>query len=216
MRMVSVANGVMDDPQTEFDRWVRNGDMIVAADGGSNHLLKCGMLPHHIIGDLDSISPEMQAHLQANNIVFHTYPPNKDETDLEIATLWAAKQYPAANIVILGAMGGRPDQATANLLLLALPALQGSDVIIAENHWVVRVIRSGETQHLSGSIGDTLSLIALGGHVEGVTTTGLRYPLTGETLYFGPARGVSNAFEASVASVSVASGTLWVFHKNNE
>ena len=216
MRVVIFANGVIENQQAEISRWVRDGDVIIAADGGSNHLVACGIYPHHIIGDLDSITPELQKAYKANGVTFHTFPPYKDETDLELAILWAICHYPVAKIVILGAMGGRPDQALANLLLLGLSQLMGHDVVIANKNWTVNVIRGGETYCLSGSVGDTISLIPIGGQVDGVTTIGLAYPLTDETLYFGPARGVSNVMKTPNANISVALGSLWVFHKGKD
>ena len=42
----------------------------------------------------------------------------------------------------------------------------------------------------------------------GVTTSGLAYPLHGETLEPGSSRGTSNVFEATQARVSVASGVV--------
>lgn len=211
MRVVIVANGMMDDPGAEFDRWVRDDDPVIAADGGTNHLLKCGRYPRYIIGDLDSISPQTRTDLQAHGVVFHTYPAHKDETDLEIAMMWAASHFPTAQMVILGAMGGRPDQALANLLLLGLPEMKGQDMVIADKNWTVRVIHGGHTREFAGSVGDTLSMIPLGGRADGVCTNGLAYPLRDETLHFGPARGVSNVFERETVSISVESGMVWVF-----
>ncbi len=156
----------------------------------------------------------LREDLEAHRTIFHSYPPQKDETDLELALLWAANQNPAAQIVILGAMGGRPDQALANLLLLALPELRDRDVCIAGDAWVIRVIHWGETRTINGAMGDTLSLIPLGGAVSGIRTSGLGYPLHNETLTFGPARGVSNVFAAPDATISVESGTLWCFHQH--
>jgi thiamine pyrophosphokinase len=209
MRVVIVVNGVMVDPEAEFTRWVESNTVVVGADGGTKHVLGCGFYPQHVIGDMDSITPEVRADLQAHNVTFHTHPPDKDETDLELALIWAAHHYPNAEIVILGAMGGRPDQALANLLLLALPELEGMDVVLVEGNWLVRVIHGGETRTFTGSIDDTLSLIPLGGDAAGVTTSGLKYLLNDETLRFGPARGVSNVFEEERISVSVEEGMLW-------
>jgi len=45
-----------------------------------------------------------------------------------------------------------------------------------------------------------------------VRTEGLRYPLRGETLRFGPARGVSNIIAAAGARVALDEGTLVVVH----
>ncbi len=210
----------MQDPATAARSWVRPGDLIVAADGGMRHVLAAGLLPDHVIGDLDSAPPEMRAPLESRGTRFHAHPPAKDETDLELALLWAAgtaRSAPASGaIAVLGALGGRPDQELANLLLLALPQLAGLDVVIADDPWTVRLLRGGETRQWPGRPGDTLSLLPLGGPAAGVTTAGLAYPLRRETLNFGPARGVSNAFVAENAAVTLNRGLLWVFHKTEK
>ena len=66
---------------------------------------------------------------------------------------------------------------------------------------------------LSGEPGDRLSLIPLGGDAKGVKTQGLVYPLDGEVLTFGFARGVSNRLESGQAKITVGSGLLWSFHE---
>ncbi|MBN1921889.1 MAG: thiamine diphosphokinase [Anaerolineae bacterium] len=208
MRIIIFANGIMDHPRADAIRWIGPGDVIVAANGGTRHALDAEVIPQHIIGDLDSLEPELQAQLRASGTVFQTHPPAKDETDLELALLWAAEQ-PAETIVVLGALGGRPDQALANLLLLALPALEGREVILAGGAWTISCIRGGETRVLHGSPGDTISLIPLGGDVHGVSTTGLAYPLRDETLHFGQARGVSNELACEEATVTTREGLLW-------
>ena len=213
MRIIIFANGIIEDPAAEAARWVRPGDCVVAADGGTKHALAAGLTPDHVIGDLDSLSPEQCAQLEAAGTTLHAHPPAKDETDLELALTWAASQPDVTEIVVLGALGGRPDQALANLLLLALPALAGHDVIIADGAWTVRCLRGGETATFHGRPGDTLSLIPLGGDAAGVTTEGLAYPLRDETLHFGLTRGVSNEFADETATVSLRSGLLWCLHQ---
>ncbi|MFP4344360.1 MAG: thiamine diphosphokinase [Anaerolineales bacterium] len=212
MRIVIFTNGILENPEEEARRWIDEGSLVVAADGGTRYALEAGLLPRHVIGDLDSLSEEVRAELQAAGTGFHVHPPAKDETDLELALLWAAEQG-AEEIVVLGAFGGRPDQELANLLLLALPEMEGLRVLIAGGAWTVRLVRSGETAHVVGHPGDTLSLVPLGGDAEYVTTEGLSYPLEEETLTFGPARGVSNVFEGEEVRVHVESGLLWAFHR---
>ncbi len=210
MRIIIFANGIMDNPNAEAVRWVQPGDTIVAADGGTRHALMAGLTPAHIIGDLDSLEPALRTRLEAAGTLFHIHPPAKDETDLELALLWAAAQA-AEQIIVLGALGGRPDQALANLLLLALPALAGRKVVLAGGGWTIRCIRGGETLALRGQPGDVVSLLPLGGDARGVSTTGLRYLLHDETLRFGPARGVSNELVGEEATVMVKKGLLWCF-----
>ena len=212
MRTIIFANGVIADPAVEADRWVRPGDCVVAADGGTQHALAAGLTPAHVIGDLDSLSPEQRARLEAAGTTPHAHPPAKDETDLELALTWAAAQPDVTQIVVLGALGGRPDQALANLLLLALPVLTGHEVVIAAGEWTVRCLRGGEMVTFHGQPGDTLSLVPLGGDAVGVTTYGLAYPLRDETLFFGPARGVSNVLADETATVSLRTGLLWCFN----
>ena len=214
MRIVIFANGIITDPAAEAARWVRPGDCVIAADGGTAHALAAGLTPEHVIGDLDSLSAEQRAKLVAAGTALHAHPPAKDETDLELALTWAAMQPDVTQIIVLGALGGRPDQALANLLLLTLPALAGREVVIADGAWTIRCLRGGETATVHGQPGDMLSLVPLGGDAIGVTTHGLRYPLHDETLAFGPARGVSNVFDEETATVSVQTGSLWCFHQS--
>ncbi len=215
MRIIIFANGVIAHPEVEAARWIRAGDLVIAANGGTAHALAAGILPDHVIGDQDSLTEAQRSRLA--DVTFHAHPPAKDETDLELALLWAAEvartQSPKAAIIILGALGGRPDQTLANLLLLSLSALRGLDARIADGPWTCRLARGGESLCFHGAPGDTLSLIPLGGAAHGITTEGLEFPLNGETLDFGPARGVSNAFTGEVATISVVEGLLWCFHE---
>lgn len=213
MRIVIFANGELEDPQAEAARWVRADDVIVGANGGTFYAMEADLLPDHVIGDLDSLSSNLQRWLTEEGTRFHPHPPVKDETDLELALFWAVEQAPDEGIVVLGALGRRPDQTLANLLLLALPELEGCDVRLVGGNWEIRLIHAGETLTLSGQPEDTVSLVPLGGDVHGVTTSGLRYPLEGEVLRFGPSRGVSNVLEREDATVAVDEGLLWCFHR---
>jgi thiamine pyrophosphokinase len=161
---------------------------------------------------MDSIIPEVEEDLRKHGVILHTYSPRKDETDLELSLIWTVEKFPNSEIVVLGAMGGRPDQHVANLLLLALPQLSRHQVFYIDKSWSVRVIHGGERSYFSGSVGDTLSLIPLGGDAISVSTTGLEYSLTNENLHFGCARGVSNIFIIDTPSVELQSGELWAFH----
>ncbi|HEY1016237.1 MAG TPA: thiamine diphosphokinase, partial [Herpetosiphonaceae bacterium] len=180
--------------------------LLIAADGGARHLLAIGAAPQVLIGDLDSVAPEALAAL-AGRCEILRFPAEKNETDLELALLLAAERG-ATEIRVLAALGGRPDMHLANQLLLALPALAGRDVALLADGWSVRLVRS--TLALRGAPGRRVSLVPLG-DARGVRTEGLRYPLRGEPLLLGPARGVSNEFEGAEALVSLEAGALLVF-----
>lgn len=184
--------------------------LIVAADGGARAALYFGYLPHLVIGDLDSLSPVEVQNLAARGVEIKRYPTEKDETDLELALRYAADQE-ADRVRIVGGIGDRLDQTLANMYLLALPELTGRDVAFVAGKQEICLLHPGE-HTLTGSPGDTLSLIPLGGAVQGVSTAGLQYPLRDETLAFGPARGVSNVMQHDQAQVRLREGVLLVIH----
>jgi thiamine pyrophosphokinase len=204
MRAIIFVNGEFNDPQQARDL-VRAADLVIAADGGTRHALAIGVTPHVVIGDLDSLSPDDLARLEAAGARIERSSPRKDETDLELALLHAAREG-ASEILLLAALGGRLDQTIANLLLLALPELEGIDARIVEGTQEAFLIR-GEAL-VEGQPGDTVSLIPLGGDAAGVTVDGLEWPLHEDTLRFGPARGVSNVLTGEQAHVRVRQGSL--------
>lgn len=209
MRVVIFANGVLADPQ-DARGLLRPDDRVIAADGGTHHALAAGVMPDVVIGDLDSLSPDERARVEAAGSRVISFSPRKDETDLELALGHAAREG-ATEIVILAALGGRMDQTIANLLLLALPELEGRDVRIVEGPQTAFLIRGhGEegAATVEGRPGDIVSLIPLGGDAVGVTTEGLEWALDRATLRFGPARGVSNVLQGERARVWLRKGLL--------
>ncbi|MBN1956251.1 MAG: thiamine diphosphokinase [Anaerolineae bacterium] len=204
MRAVIFANGQFSDP-AGCRRLVQGGDLIVAVDGGTAHALAAGLAPHVVIGDLDSLEPARRAELQAMQVAVVSHPAAKDETDLELALLYAARQG-VKEILVLAALGGRLDHMVANLSLLAHPALSGVVVRIVDGRQLAFLVR--DRCCISGQRGDTVSLLPWGGDALGVSTQGLRWPLDREPLFFGLARGVSNVLVEEEAWVQVQEGML--------
>lgn len=213
MQMLIFANGVMEASIADRQDWLRTPDLVIAADGGTHYALELGLRPDHVVGDLDSLPQGLRERLEAAGTEFHVSPPAKDETDLELALLWAAGRPGRHGIWVLGAFGGRPDQEIANLLLLALPDLAGHRVVMWHQGWEVSLIRPGEPLTLKGDPDDRVSLVPLGGDAAGVTTAGLAFGLDDEMLIFGRARGISNRLAAAEAKIRVTDGLLWCFHE---
>ncbi|WP_420642725.1 thiamine diphosphokinase [Candidatus Leptofilum sp.] len=210
MALVIFANGVLDEVE-----WIRpylaQATAVWAANGGSKHLYRLNHPPDRVIGDADSLEPAVLAWLTSNHVPFDQHPPAKDETDLELALLMAAAQ-PEKDILLFGLLGGRLDQMLANIFLLTNPVLAGKKVQLitpTERAWLVR-----QRTEIVGQAGDLVSLIPLVGDVQGVTTSGLQWPLHEETLFVGQARGVSNHLTAEKATVAVQNGLLLCIQAN--
>jgi thiamine pyrophosphokinase len=210
---IVVANG--DADPARLHELVDGGrrPLVIAADGGARAVRAAGLVPDLVVGDGDSLSAADRSRLAADGVEVRLASAAKDESDTELCLL-AAVAAGATRITIHGAFGGaRPEHTVANLLLLADPRLDGREVELhVGTSWMTRIGAQDREGHLelSGMPGDYVSLFALGGPVDGVRTTGLRFPLDGETLTVGPARGLSNELAGREARIETRSGRLLV------
>ena len=183
---------------------------VICADGGALHARALGLTPHTIIGDLDSLTPEQVTDFKAAGAEIIQHAAEKDETDLELA-LHHCRRIGATAIFILGALGGRFDQTIANILLLTHPEFSDIRIEVIDGDQALRLLKPGR-HRIDGERGDTVSLIPLAAAAEGITTWQLKYPLRDETLYQGPARGISNVMLADTAKVEFTRGPLLLVH----
>ena len=189
---------------------------IIAADGGALALERWGVVPHLIVGDLDSLDPTRAEALAGRGAKGIPFPAAKDESDLELALRYALESG-ADDIVLLGIFGGlRLDHALANAMLLADPAYRGRGVRAVQGTTQVRAVHANDTADLAGPIGTLVTLLPVRGEAKGVRTAGLRYPLAGDTLHFGRSRGLSNVVTSLPASVSLEHGVLLVIEQHQE
>ena len=201
--VVVVAGG--DPPRRESIRSVPPGAYVIAADRGLDHAQAFGLQVGLAVGDFDSASAAAVVAAEAAGVRVEWHPVDKDATDLELA-LDAAIALEPARVVVLAGDGGRLDHLLSTLLLLGSSRYAAVTLDAHVGPARVHVIRDERT--LEGKPGELVSLLALHGPAEGVTTEGLVYRLSGETLELGSSRGVSNAFAMAAARVSVESGVL--------
>jgi thiamine pyrophosphokinase len=208
-RAVIFANGHL--PELETARaLLQADDYIIAADGGANHLMKMGILPEIVIGDLDSVDEDILFELTSAEVRIEQYSEDKDETDIQLALHYAIELQPAS-ILIVGALGGRLDQTLANLSILTDPTLPGIDIRLDDGTEEAFFCR--KQSEVRGRSGDTVSLIPWNGPVEGIATDGLQWPLYGETLFSNQSRGISNVLLGEAALVRIQSGLLLIVHR---
>lgn len=207
-RAIIFANGELVDAAAAKDL-IQPGDLLVAADGGMNHMARLGLKPNLLVGDLDSIEPGLLHQLQDQGVRILRHPVEKDETDLELALITLVQEgYHELRLV--GALGGRLDHTLGNLFLLLLPELKDCDVRLVDGLQEVFLIR--EEAVIYGQPDDIVSLLPLLGPAVGVVTNGLYYPLKAETLKPERTRGVSNVMLGEHAQVRLKTGCLLCIH----
>lgn len=179
----------------------RDADLVIAVDGGGALCLAAGVVPDVLVGDLDSLSAEAAARIQAAGAEVVRFPAEKDASDLELA-LGEARTRGATRVVVTAAASGRLDHTLAALATLAAAAdLAPRLVEPTMSAWVLspsgrdRVALSGE--------GSTLSIVAWGGGAL-VSATGVHWPLDRALLEPTSTRGLSNVVAGSKRAVIVA------------
>lgn len=208
MSVLIFANGDLQ-PSDWLQPYLDSANAIIAVDGGARHVLGLSMMPDLLIGDLDSLAMGVKERLMSEPTIIIAHEPAKDETDLELALLYAVRNY-EDEILVFGGLGGRLDQMFANILLLMHPQLRDRNISFKTKYQQIWLIEDEAT--IEGEKGDTVSLIPLGGDVRVAATEGLRWALQDEVLTFGPARGVSNEMVDDTASVRVHTGHLLCVH----
>jgi len=207
-RIVIFANGLLPDIE-KARQLIKPDDILVCADGGTEHALAMGLQPAIVIGDLDSM--EMADRQKIDRVVkIIQHPHDKNETDLELALRYALEQKPSS-ILIIGALGNRLDQTLGNIALMSDPWLGVLSMRLDDG--VEEAFFCRREAQVTGKGGDLVSLIPWGGAVSGVCTEGLRWPLHGEALYPEKTRGISNEMLNEQASIHIDTGLLLIVHR---
>lgn len=208
------------------------GDLVLAADGGYRALYSLGYTPDLLLGDFDSLG---DLPLPPDLPVLR-FPARKDDTDTGLA-LRHGLDRGFRDFALYGCAGGRVDHLLANLQSMARISRLGATIRLAApeyDAWALTgpapstpapdalapdapaapdALAPAAVLALPPRPGGTLvSVFCHGDRAEGVTLTGLSYPLDGADLTGDFPLGVSNRrLEGQPATVSVRRGTLLIF-----
>ncbi len=206
MRLGVMANGAISDYV-----WLKSIcvqlDGLICADGGANHAYVAGFTPKMIVGDLDSVKPEVLKYYMELGVPVHRFAVEKDETDLQLA-LGEAIELGAKQIVLLGAVGNRIDHVLGNISLLVFLHTHGVKGVILDEHNELSLAEAEVT--INGTPGEEVSLLPLTAAVTGIWTENLKYPMQGGEFKLGNPRGISNVLMAESARVTMEQGLLLV------
>ena len=181
------------------------GAILVGVDGGARRLRSFGFVPDYVTGDFDSLTEAERIDLAERGArIIPT--PDQDFTDLDKALAFVTETLGIQTVRVFGASAGRLDHVYSNLSAL-LKYGKAGEVRLVDEWGETRPVPHPLTLSGDDLPGRTLSLIALG-PVHGVTTTGVEWPLSSETLAPGVRDGTLNRVTARTVTVEAKSGDL--------
>jgi len=179
-------------------------DFRICADGAAGICVDHNLAPDLILGDFDSITPDIKTFFSSCQFI---HIPDQETTDGEKAIQYC-RDNDFEEILILGALGKRSDHGLYNLgLLKKFKSCKQKIVLYSEEEEVFLI---GEEHVFEEIPGTRISMMPIFGPVINVTTCGFLYPINSRDLELGVFSSISNEIKDRPASVSFSSGELLI------
>lgn len=182
---------------------LESADSVVCCDGALEKFIGAfpGKEPLAVIGDMDSLSPSLQASF-ASVLVHET---EQDYNDLTKAMRWVLREHPeATEITILGATGLREDHTVGNLGLLMeytrMFALGERRLSMVSDFGTAFAIADSCSLHLGE--GRRISIFSADNSLT-IHSTGLEWPLDG-VVFDAWWKGTLNRTTADVVTLTLS------------
>ena len=202
---------------TPVDLNYKDGDLLIACDGGFAYTCDMGILPDIVLGDFDSLSQMSPRYLEQLREVELSDPGRvihlnvmKDDTDtMHAVTVGLERGY--SKFYIYGALGGRRlDHTFANVQTLMYIKHHGGTGYIMDSSSMM-LVAENETIRFHRGMTGMFSVFSLGDKAKGVTISGALYGLENGTVSNDNPIGVSNEFIIDEqAVITVEEGSLLI------
>ncbi len=174
----------------------------VAADGGANLLHSLNLIPDAIVGDFDSLKPEVKKQF-SNSILFHITEQNTNDADKAVRH---CLQKGFTEINLIAADGARQDQFLSNLEILLKYSPKARLILWSQMERMEFILSSWKGNLPKGT---TISLLPLFGGASRVETHGLEFNINNHDLLPGKSpSGVSNIVKSSPISITLQNGHI--------
>eukprot|EP00462_Mataza_sp_D1_P014911 CAMPEP_0175156194 /NCGR_PEP_ID=MMETSP0087-20121206/21452_1 /TAXON_ID=136419 /ORGANISM="Unknown Unknown, Strain D1" /LENGTH=248 /DNA_ID=CAMNT_0016443547 /DNA_START=15 /DNA_END=761 /DNA_ORIENTATION=+ len=200
-----------------YNLW-QQASVRVLADGGANRVYdltgeaRASYKPHAVVGDLDSIRPEVQDFYHKQNVPIHK-DLDQDTTDMMKSIQFLMKSQPQVHTVVCyGAFGGRFDQELGGVNTLFLYQKYFHRVLLLSEGNMATLLLAGEHTILCNEqlepVGTSCGLIPFAGPAR-VWSSGLKWNLDGEVLTFGGLISTNNVIVSRKILVRTEGPILW-------
>lgn len=156
---------------------LKHAERVICCDGAAEKLLRFGLEPDVIVGDLDSLAIKLREKY-ADKII---HISEQESNDLSKAFRYCRSQN-YDDVVILGATGKREDHTLGNLSLLAVYAEELPNIKIITDYGEFFVIFEGGT--FPSEAGEQISIIGLNSNTVIHSSENLKYPINNLKLSY--------------------------------
>lgn len=207
---------ILGAPKTEkIKPFIKDHGIVIGVDRGAVLALEEGIQVDVALGDFDSISEEEMTTIKNRVQKVIDHPSDKDDTDTELALLYALEHTEEESINIYNWYGGRIDHLYSILLL----SLQDRFQSLIERLYLVSA-KNNISYYLPGEHivqkienMDYLSYVLLT-EVKALTLKDVKYELNEES-FNRPVALISNEFIGEEASFSFEEGIVAVIQSND-
>ena len=149
---------------------LKQAERIICCDGAAEKLLRFGLEPDAIVGDLDSLA--FQLKQKFSDKIVHV--SEQESNDLSKAFRYCRSQN-YQDVVILGATGKREDHTLGNLALLTVYAEELPGIKIITDYGEFSAVFEGGT--FQSVPGEQISIISLDSSLVIHSSENLKYPI---------------------------------------
>ncbi len=202
-KCIILANG--EPPSKKVFNFFQSLDYnsLICADGGANSAAKLGLIPDFIIGDLDSINPDVLRYFSGKSKIIQIKRQN--DTDAEKCLKYAIKNR-FSEVILLGSTGDRLDHSFCNIGMV-LKYFNRVSIKIVHKKSLLSAYSGNVT--LKTVQRETISIYGIDTKTR-ITSTGLKYQLKNVSLPFGKKESTSNVALQSKVLLKIKGGVVFV------
>lgn len=183
-------------------------EYVIGVDRGLSFLYHNQVMPTHVVGDFDSVEPEIIAYYKENtDVPVREFNPVKDASDTEIAVRMAV-ELGVENLWILGGTGTRLDHVMANIQTLKIAHDYGVKAYILDSYNRISLHENEVRLLKETAFGEYFSIFPFGGIAERVSIEGAKYPLENYRLCPCDSRTVSNEIQEDEVKITFPKGMI--------
>ncbi len=178
-------------------------DFLICADGGANNAFKLAIIPDVIVGDFDSVNPEVLNIFKSHSKIVKIVRQN--DTDVEKCLKYCIKNN-IKEVILTGATGDRLDHSFCNLGIV-LKYFHKVKIKIIHQKSVLSA-HSGIVE-FSTVKGETISLYGFNDKTK-ITSGGLKFTLKKTALPFGERESTSNVATGNKVKLKITGGIIFI------